>query len=363
MITEQDLHKATILLVDDDPLNVDVLKEILNGDGYENIDATTRPVEAVAMFKDNNYDLVLLDILMPEMDGFAVMAEFSAVKKESQAPILILSALSDHNTRLRALSGGARDYLTKPFNPDEVLLRIRNLLEVKLSQEQLQKHNQILDQKVKERTQEIKSTQLEIVHRLGVAAEYRDNETGLHIIRMSQFSYEIAKAANIDALEAELIFNASPMHDIGKIGIPDSILLKPGKLTPEEWEVMKTHASIGGKILEGHPVPILQTAILIALSHHEKWDGSGYPRGLSGTDIPLSGRVTAVADVFDALTSVRPYKKPWPTDRAISAIEKDAGIHFDPRFVKAFKSCLPAIIEIKDKYIDRFSETPSSIDD
>lgn len=356
MNLEKDYHESKVLVVDDDPLNVDVLEEILTGEGYRNVLTTTNPKEAIGLFEYNDIDLVLLDILMPEIDGFAVMTRFKELKKDTKIPILVLSALSDHHTRVKALSLGARDFLTKPFNSDEVLVRIRNLLEVKLAQEQLLQHNSILDRKVRERTKELKDTQLEIVNRLGMAAEYRDNETGLHIIRMSQFAYEIAKASGQQGVDAELILNAAPMHDIGKIGIPDSILLKPGKLSPEEWEIMKTHTTIGAKILKGHPSELLQTAVSIALTHHERWDGNGYPNGLSGTDIPIAGRITAIADVFDALTSVRPYKKSWSIDKALFAIEKNTEKQFDPELVQAFKSCLPTILEIKKQYVDLIPE-------
>lgn len=352
----RDYHDSKVLVVDDDPLNVDVLHEILMSEGYTSIVTTTQPKEAINLYRENEFDLVLLDILMPEIDGFGVMNHFNEVKKDNDIPILILSALSDHNTRVRALNLGARDFLTKPFNTDEVLVRIRNLLEVKLAQEQLLQHNAILDQKIQERTKELRDTQLEIVNKLGIAAEYRDNETGLHIIRMSQFSYEIAKTFGYSEKEAELILNSAPMHDIGKIGIPDSILLKPGKLNNEEWEIMKNHTTIGAKILRGHHSDLLQTAVDIALTHHERWDGNGYPNGLIKEEIPVPGRIISIADVFDALTSVRPYKKSWSVEKSMEAIEKNSGKQFDPELVKVFQSCLPKILKIKEKYMDQFPD-------
>lgn len=349
---DQNPLASKILIVDDDPLNVDVLEEILKESNYEDIRTTTDPFEAVQLFKENSYDLILLDILMPGMDGFEVIERFKEIETNLTTPILILSALSDQKTRLKALSTGARDYLIKPFNPAEVLVRIRNLLEVRLAQKQLRMHNEILDQKVRERTRELQDTRLEIINRLGMAAEYRDNETGFHIIRMSRICFEIAKAAGLNRYESELILHASPMHDIGKIGIPDSILLKPDKLNDEEWETMKTHTIIGAKILKGPDSELLHAAQTIALTHHERWDGTGYPEGLSRQEIPLMGRITSIADVFDALTSKRPYKEAWPIERALSVIEKQSGTFFDPMLIRTFKSRLPTILEIKDEYGD-----------
>ena len=352
-ITQQELFECSILVVDDDPLNVDVLEEILKGNGYQDVVTTIDPYEAVELFKQREFDLILLDILMPGMDGFAVMEEFKKNQKGQELSVLILSALSDQKTRLRALSSGARDYLIKPFNADEVLVRIRNLLEVRLSQKQLRMHNELLDQKVRERTKELQDTRLEIINRLGIAAEYRDEETGLHIVRMSRYSHEVAKAAGLNKRGADLILHASPMHDIGKIGIPDNILLKPGKLTEDEWTTMKTHTLIGARILEGHESDLIGAATTIAMTHHEKWNGQGYPNGLSRQDIPLMGRIVALADAFDALTSVRPYKEAWTVEKTMSVMEGDAGTHFDPMLFKTFKACLPAILKIKDQYKDK----------
>jgi putative two-component system response regulator len=210
----------------------------------------------------------------------------------------------------------------------------------------------ILEQKVRERTRELEETRMEIIRRLGRAAEYRDNETGLHIIRMSKFSQILGQATGMSDQDSGMLLNASPMHDIGKIGIPDSILLKPGKLDADEWEIMKTHSSIGAKILSGHPSELMQMAREIALTHHEKWDGSGYPGGLSGEEIPLSGRIVALADVFDALTSERPYKKAWAVDDAVSFIKENSGKHFDPTLVELFIDRLDEIIEVRDKYAE-----------
>lgn len=351
---DQDPLNSNILIVDDDPLNVDVLEEILKENDYASVKTTTDPFEAVELFEKNDYDLILLDILMPGMDGFEVIEKFKEIAPDLSIPILVLSALSDQQTRLKALSSGARDYLIKPFNPAEVLVRIRNLLDVRLAQKQLRAHNEILDQKVRERTQELQDTRLEVIDRLGMAAEYRDNETGYHIIRMSRFCQEIGRAAGLNQHQSELLLHASPMHDIGKIGIPDAILLKPDKLDPEEWDIMKTHTIIGAKILKakGRESELLSTAQMIAMTHHERWDGSGYPEGLSRQDIPLMGRIASIADVFDALTSKRPYKDAWPVEKALEVMKKDAGTFFDPMLIRTFIARLPTILEIRDEYGD-----------
>lgn len=351
-IFEQNPLESKILIVDDDQTNVDVLEEILSEYGYQNITSTINPLTAIELYKEEEYDIILLDILMPELDGFEVMEQFAKIKDISAVPILVLSALTDKDTRLRALSSGARDYLSKPFNPEEVLVRIRNMLEVGIAQKQLRTHNEVLDEKVREKTRELRETRLEIIQRLGIAAEYRDNETGLHIVRMSQISFEIGKRAGLSSYESELLLNASPMHDVGKIGIPDKILLKTGSLNDDEWDIMKQHTTIGAKILTGHQSDLLQAAKTIAITHHERWDGSGYPEGLSRQDIPLLGRIVAIADVFDALTSKRPYKDAWPTERAIMVMEEDSGTHFDPMLLRTFKSCINKVIDIKNKYED-----------
>lgn len=350
MTTQTALKKAKILVVDDEPVNLEVLQEILEDAGFTQVVSTTDPIKAVRMFKERDFDLVLLDLLMPGLSGFDVMERFKAVGKEDETPILVLTALRDRETRLRALTRGASDFLVKPFDHQEAVSRIHNLLEMRLARKELREHNIILDRKVRERTRELEETRLEIVRRLGIAAEYRDKEAGLHIIRISLFSRALGKAVGMNDGEAELLMNASPMHDVGKIGIPDSILLKPRKLEPKEWEIIKTHSTIGAKILGGHDSKLLQSARIIAHTHHEKWDGTGYPAGIAGEEIPLIGRIVAVADVFDALTSQRPYKEPWPVEKAVAFLEKNNGKLFDPRILTAFKEILPEILGIKSRY-------------
>ena len=347
--TLQAIKAATILVVDDQPVNVKLLEKVLQAEGYPNIISTTDSREAVALFQQHRCDIVLLDLNMPHIDGFGVMEQLRAIA-EDYPPVLVLTALKDRDSRVRALENGARDFVSKPFDRVELLSRIRNMLEVRMLNKAMKQQNQQLEEKVHERTRELDETRLEIIRRLGRAAEYRDNETGLHIIRMSQYSEILGLADGMTGAEADMLLNASPMHDIGKIGIPDQILLKPGKLTPDEWEIMKTHASIGAEILSGHQSGLMQMAREIALAHHEKWDGSGYPNGLAGDAIPMVGRIVALADVFDALTTTRPYKKAWNVDDAVDYIKQNREIHFEPRLVDLFLKHLPEILAVRARY-------------
>lgn len=350
--TVADLLGATILVVDDEPANVKLLDRMLSVSGYRNVVATQDPRVVLDLFRQHRFDLVILDLNMPHLDGFEVMARLHGLDGEQIPPILILTAQNDQEQRVRALKNGARDYVTKPFAVDELLARVRNLLEIQLYQRAMRERNHVLEERVRERTREIYETRLQIVRRLGRAAEYRDNETGLHIVRMSKISALLGEAAGMDAHACELLLNASPMHDIGKIGIPDHILLKPGKLDADEWTIMKTHASIGADILSGDGSELLSMASEIALCHHEKWDGSGYPRALAGEDIPLVGRIVALADVFDALTSERPYKKAWSVDEALAYIDDNRDKHFDAALVRLFRSRLDGILDITRRYAE-----------
>jgi putative two-component system response regulator len=253
-------------------------------------------------------------------------------------------------TRLKALDMGAKDFLEKPFDRLEAMTRIQNMLEVRLLHNEVRNQNRVLEERVKERTIDLINTQREILRRLGKASEYRDDDTGFHINRMSQYCQLIAKSADMSDRFSDMILDISAMHDIGKIGIPDSILLKPDKLNNDEFEIMKTHTIIGADILSGSDSPILRLAESIALTHHERWDGSGYPNGLAGESIPIEGRICALADVFDALTSIRPYKSAWSVENAVAEMEKGRGSHFDPKLFDVFIKVLPQIVEIKDKY-------------
>jgi len=342
--------KASILVVDDEPANIRLLEKILQMAGYNNVVCTQYPLQVLGLYQEHNSDLILLDLDMPELDGYGVMDQLNELTEANPPPILVLTAQHMQSYRQRALDNGARDYVTKPFDAKELLSRVRNLLDVQMAQKYMANQNEILERKVQERTQKIHDTRLQVVRRLGRAAEYRDEETGLHIIRMSNMAVAIAKASGFDARQCDLLLNAAPMHDIGKIGIPDHILLKPGKFEPEEWEIMKTHAQIGADILFGDDSKLMKMAYDIALSHHEKWNGKGYPYGLEGEAIPLVGRITAIADVFDALTSKRPYKEAWSIEKSVELFKEESGQHFDPKLVEIFLDKLPEIIAIKEKY-------------
>ncbi|GMR21337.1 MAG: two-component system response regulator [Gammaproteobacteria bacterium] len=352
-----DILQAKILVVDDEPSNLRLLKRLLAIEGYNNVITVSDPREVCPRHAEENFDLILLDINMPHMDGFAVMEELKAMQpNHTYLPVLVLTAQIDRETRLRALNNGARDFLTKPFDRQEALNRIHNILEVHSLHKTIRNQNEGLESRIRERTQELYDTRLEIVQRLGRAAEYRDNETGNHIIRMSKYSQLLALAAGMNEYEAEQILHASPMHDIGKIGIPDNILLKPGKLDAEEWKIMQSHTTIGDRILSGSSTELLELAREIAMTHHERWDGSGYPNSLKGEEIPLYGRIVALCDVFDALTSERPYKKAWTVEDAMMEVHRSSGTHFDPHLVELFEDILQDILAVMAKYRDKKNE-------
>ncbi len=342
------------MVVDDNATNVVLLTKLLEAEGYVHVDGVTDSREVLAKHEADPYDLILLDIRMPHMDGYEIMASLKSAAGGVMPPVMVLTAQADMETKIKALGAGAQDFLHKPFDRVEALTRIHNMIEVQVLHKQIRRQNEELEQKVQERTQELEDTRLDVVRRLGRAAEYKDNETGMHVVRMSKIAELLGKAMGMSKEDSKLLLHASPMHDIGKIGIADAVLLKPGKLDEDEWEVMKTHTLIGAEILGDHPSPLMHMARQVALSHHEKWDGSGYPKGLVGEDIPLVGRVTAVADVFDALTSERPYKKGWPIGEAVQYIKDQAGSHFDPDVVEQFCEHIDEIIDIRKTHSDTF---------
>lgn len=323
--------RPLILVVDDEPTNLHVLKKILEKD-YR-LAFATNGQKALTLAYAEPPTLILLDIMMPDMSGLEVCQQLKSDVAMANIPIIFVTALSDGANETDGLNAGAVDYITKPVNSSVVKARVRVHLEAN-------------------RLNEIHQSRLEIVQTLGRAAEFKDNETGQHVIRMSHYSKIIALAIGFSKKAADELLHAAPMHDVGKIGIPDSILLKQGPLSDEEWVIMRKHTTMGGEIIGEHSSSLLQLARVVALTHHEKWDGSGYPNGLKGEDIPIEGRIVAIADVFDALTSERPYKKAWTIDNAISLIEEQAGKHFDPELVPIFISQLDEVLLIKNRWQD-----------
>lgn len=334
-------HAARLLIVDDQQANIVLLERLLRRVGYHNLSSTTDAGRACSLVAAVQPDLLLLDLHMPPPDGFTVLEQLGE-RRATQAdlPILVLTADVTPSARQRALMLGASDFLTKPFDATEIVLRIGNLLQTRILHRQLQQQNALLEEKVRARTRELEEAELEVVAHLALASEYRDDDTGEHTQRVGQMAYQLAMALGLPAVEAALIGRAAPLHDVGKIGIPDAILLKPGKLTDAEMAQMRQHTTIGDRMLAGSRFPLLQMAAEIALTHHERWDGSGYPQGLSGAAIPLAGRIVALADVFDALTHERPYKKAWSAVEAVAEIARQSGRQFDPHLVQPFTRVL-----------------------
>jgi response regulator RpfG family c-di-GMP phosphodiesterase len=328
-------RNARILVVDDEHANVEVLQRILSRAGFSHVEATTDPREVRELYIRQRPDLILLDLHMPHLDGLEVMDQLNEIAEASYLPILILSADLTPEARRDALSRGAKDFVAKPFMQDELLLRIRTLLETRLLYLQIQSQNLLLEAKVRERTRALEEAQVEILERLAVAAEFRDDNTGQHTQRVGQMSALVATQLGLPDSQVALIRRGAELHDVGKIGVPDTILLKIGRLTADEFEVVKTHTVIGARILSGGKFPLLRLSEEIAFTHHERWDGAGYA-GIRGTDIALAGRIVTVADVFDALTQQRPYKPAWPVADAIGEIDRQRGKQFDPSVVDAF---------------------------
>lgn len=339
-----DSTQSTILLVDDVADNIDILNAILSPHYRTRVALNGEKALRIAG-SANPPDLILLDIMMPGLSGYDVCQQLKANPDTRDIPVIFVTAMSEVEDEKRGLELGAVDYITKPVSPPIVLARVRTHLA-------LYDQNRELARQVRERTAELFNTRQQIIRRLGRAAEFRDNETGNHIIRMSHFCRLIGAAAGLGEKSVEILYNASPMHDVGKIGIPDHILLKQGKLDDEEWAIMRRHPEIGAEIIGQHSDELLQTAWMIALCHHEKWDGSGYPSGLKGEQIPLMARIAALADVFDALTTVRPYKRAWSVEEAVSFIESQAGSHFDPALIEPFKRVLPDMLRIREEFSD-----------
>ena len=339
------MNRQRILVVDDEPSNLNLMRQILKDD-YDLAFAKSGQ-DAVQSLQLKLADLILLDVMMPGMDGYQVCQAIKADPRTREIPIIFCTALSDSVDEVKGFELGAVDYITKPVRPTVVKARVGTQLA-------LYDQNRAFAAQIRIASKEIIDSRLCALQMLGRAAEYKDNETGLHVVRMSHYAECLARAIGWPDAECELIKNAAPMHDIGKIGIADHILTKPGKLTEEEFAQIKRHPEIGARIIgeRAQASPLFELASVIALTHHEKWDGSGYPNGLKGEDIPIHGRIVALADVFDALTSRRPYKEPWPLEKTVAHLQEQAGRHFDPALVDVFLSQMPEIERIMERWSD-----------
>lgn len=351
-------RKSKVLVVDDEDRILRLMEALLIPMGYEVILAHDGE-EAIKKVREIPPDVILLDIMMPKMDGFEVARQLKGDETTKIIPIVMVTALKEVENRVKALEVGADDFLTKPVDKTELGARVRSLLKVKAYNDHIRNYQKELEAEVAKRTKQlrqafdkIKVASLDTIYRLSKAAEYKDEDTGAHIKRMSNYAAAVARKMGQNDKTVESILYAAPMHDVGKIGTPDRILLKPGKLDPDEWEIMKQHTTIGGNILGGSDAGFIRLAEMIGLTHHERWDGSGYPKGLKGSKIPLTGRIVAIADVFDALTSKRPYKELFTVEKSFNIIKESRGNHFDPDVVDAFFAVEDEILLVKERYKD-----------
>lgn len=374
LIRDEELFASKIMIVDDEPINVKLARKYLTMEGYANFVTTVDSRQAVDLISKESPDALLLDIMMPHVSGIDILTTLRADERWLHLPIVVLTAAHDHAIKRQAIDLGVTDFLAKPVDPTDLVPRIRNALIVKRHFDHLQKHSERLEAEVLRRTAELARSRQEVIHCLARAGEFRDDHTGRHVLRVGKYARLVAQELGWKGEELEMLEQAAQLHDIGKIGIPDSILLKPGKLGPEEYEIMQRHSVYGTKIAQGLPrheandlchhtefgsrlletteSPILALAATIALSHHEKWDGTGYPLGLVAEDIPLAGRITAVADVFDALSSKRPYKQPYTLEKSFEILKEGRGRHFDPAVLDAFFRCQYEIVQVKVQLAD-----------
>jgi putative two-component system response regulator len=368
------IKQSKVMIVDDEPLNIKVLRRLLELEGFTNFCTTTESPTAISLIRQEQPDIVLLDLMMPYVSGLDILAEVRADAELSFVPILILTAVTDRETRIRAVELGATDFLNKPIDASELLPRVRNVLAVKSFQDQLRNYNNDLELAVRQQTAELEKSHRDLVRCLAQAAEYRDDDTGHHVLRVGRYARLIGEALGFDSKTLDTLEQAALLHDIGKIGIPDAVLLKPGKLTEDEFAVMQKHANfgkrilarcsadeessirrhaeVGARILEVGTSQLLDMARTIAITHHERWDGTGYPLGLKGKDIPLVGRIVAAADVFDALSSRRCYKEPFPLDKCFEIMREQRGQQFDPDVLDAFFKVREAIVHVQLEYAD-----------
>ena len=354
-----------LLIADDEPFNLELMEVLVTSFGHE-CETARDGFEALNKM-NRDIDLILLDVMMPGMDGFEVARRIRENSELKDIPIVMVTGLDGKDDRLRAVKVGANDFIAKPVDRMELKIRTDSLLKMKEAQDEIKQHKAMLEETVQKRTaslqkaiEELNEAQrltynahLDTIQRLSIASESKDEGTAEHIKRMSRYCAIIAQGLGLPAAEVDLILHASPMHDVGKIGIPDAIILKPGRLDPHEWRIMKEHAAIGARILSGSSSELLRTGEIIALSHHEKWDGTGYPKGLGRENIPFYGRICAVADVFDALTSNRPYKKAVPSEEAFSILREERGTHFDPEVLDIFFGLKDNITAIQKKYSEK----------
>ncbi|MFU7560670.1 HD-GYP domain-containing protein, partial [Roseiconus sp. JC912] len=356
------------MIVDDEPINIKLIQKFLKGAGYNDFITTVDSREAIDLIHQQSPDILILDVMMPHVSGLEILAQVRADKAISHLPVLIVTASTEEETKIEALELGATDFLHKPVKPTELLPRVRNALVVKEHHDQMVAYSKRLEAEVAQRTMDLVQSREEVIQVLACAAEYRDKETGNHVIRVGRYAGLLARQLGCAESDSKLIELAAILHDAGKIGIADSILLKPGKLTEEEFELMKRHCEFGERILKAQPVdygrnllrqhgsstrsPVLRIAAVIARSHHERWDGSGYPDGLVGDEIPLVGRITAVADVFDALSSKRCYKDAMPIEKCVDIMKSERGKHFDPKVLDAFLAAIDEATEIATNLAD-----------
>ncbi len=365
---------ACVMIIDDENINIEIVKAYLEEEGFENLVATTQASKAMDMLREHKPDIVLLDIKMPEISGLELLRMMRRDRDMMMIPAIVLTAANDPQVKLQALRLGASDFLAKPVDPSELTLRLENVLAVKAYQDHLADYSEKLEQQVRIRTEELVHSRQEAIHCLARAGEFRDDDTGRHVTRVGRYAAMIAAELGFPQAAIDLIEQAAQLHDVGKIGIPDAILHKPGKLDPQEFEIiqehcnigrriinplsheesirLKTHTSVGLQIMGSTNSPVLRLAAVIAATHHEKWDGSGYPKGLAGNAIPIEGRIVAVADVFDALSSARPYKEAFPIDRCLKILIDSRGKHFDPRVLDAFLRRKEEAIRVREDYVD-----------
>ena len=349
-----------ILIVDDSPVNLKVYIGLLSRSDYGEPKCFSSSAEALEWAQGNEFDLVIVDYNMPAPDGLEFVKLLRAMGDKQTVPILMVTAERAREVRYKALELGANDFLTTPVDPAEFTARVRNMLALRDSEKQLAETATWLAEQVKAATNEIANRERETIFRLSLVAEQRNPETYVHLSRMANYCRILGRGAGMSQEDQDILLTASPLHDIGKVVIPDAILEKPGKLTRQEFDIVKKHTVAGYDILKGSNSPLLRVAAKIALTHHEKYDGSGYPQGLSGNDIPMAGRICALSDVFDALTSARPYKKAWPVKDAVAEVHRNRGKHFDPELVDVFDSVLPELLKTKAKFRPQTTVWPPS---